>query len=40
MKQDFRPLMGQKEEESDSVNRLYFVDDSIDCLKNKKENVI
>lgn len=32
--------MGQKEEESDSVNRLYFVDDGIDCLKNKIENVI
>lgn len=32
--------MGQKEEESDSVNRLCFVDDSIDCLKNKRENVI
>lgn len=38
MKQGFRPLMGQKEEQSDSVNRLHF--DSIDCLKNKKENVI
>lgn len=32
--------MGQKEEQSDSVNRLHFADDSIDFLKNKKENVI